>query len=170
MSENRGVALVTGASRGIGRGIAIALANAGFDVVVNYASNRDAAEEVGKVIEGAGPRALLVQGDVSVPADREKLVNRTYAELGRLDLLVNNAGIAPTVRADILESGEESFDRMVNINLKGPYFLTQLVARRMIEQQEGSVQGSGFGVQGSGFRKRGRNNRDGDGLFIFPEQ
>ncbi len=150
MSENRGVALVTGASRGIGRGIAIALANAGFDVVVNYASNRDAAEEVGKVIEGAGPRALLVQGDVSVPADREKLVNRTYAELGRLDLLVNNAGIAPTVRADILESGEESFDRMVNINLKGPYFLTQLVARWMIEQQEGSVQGSGFRVQGSG--------------------
>jgi NAD(P)-dependent dehydrogenase (short-subunit alcohol dehydrogenase family) len=130
---SRGIALVTGASRGIGRGIAIALAKAGFDVVVNYASNRDAAEEVGKVIEGAGRRALLVQGDVSVTADRQKLVDETYAKLGRLDLLVNNAGVAPKVRADILEGGEESFDRMVNINLKGPYFLTQLVAKRMAD-------------------------------------
>ena len=76
MSEHRGVALVTGASRGIGRGIAIALAGVGFDVVVNYASNRDAAEEVGKAIEGIGRRALLVQGDVSVAADRAKLVDR----------------------------------------------------------------------------------------------
>jgi 3-oxoacyl-[acyl-carrier protein] reductase len=127
------VALVTGGSRGIGRGIAIALANAGFEVAVNYASNRDAAEEVGKVIEGAGRRALLVQGDVSVAADRERLVEETYAKLGRLDLLVNNAGVAPKVRADILEGGEESFDRMVNINLKGPYFLTQSVAKRMAD-------------------------------------
>ena len=130
----RGVALVTGASRGIGRGIAVALAQAGFDVVVNYASNRDAAEEVGKVIEGVGRRALLVQGDVSVTADRAKLVDETYRAFGRLDLLVNNAGVAPKVRADILEGGEESFDRMVNINLKGPYFLTQLVAKRMVEE------------------------------------
>jgi NAD(P)-dependent dehydrogenase (short-subunit alcohol dehydrogenase family) len=133
MSEHRGVALVTGASRGIGRGIAVALAHAGFDVVVNYASNRDAAEEVGKVIEGAGRRAVLVQGDVSVAADRAKLVDETYRAFGRLDLLVNNAGVAPKVRADILEGGEESFDRMVNINLKGPYFLTQLVAKRMAD-------------------------------------
>ena len=133
MSEHRGVALVTGASRGIGRGIAVALANAGFDVVVNYASNRDAAYEVGKVIEGVGRRALLVQGDVSVAADRAKLVDETHSAFGRLDLLVNNAGVAPKVRADILEGGEESFDRMVNINLKGPYFLTQLVAKRMAD-------------------------------------
>jgi NAD(P)-dependent dehydrogenase (short-subunit alcohol dehydrogenase family) len=133
----RGVALVTGASRGIGRGIAIALAQAGFDVVVNYASNRDAAEEVGNAVEGAGRRALLVQGDVSVTADRQKLVDETYAKLGRLDLLVNNAGVAPKVRADILEGGEESFDRMVNINLKGPYFLTQLVAKRMADAVKG---------------------------------
>ena len=133
MSEHRGVALVTGASRGIGRGIAIALAGVGFDVVVNYASNRDAAEEVGKAIEGIGRRALLVQGDVSVAADRAKLVDETYRAFNRLDLLVNNAGVAPKVRADILEGGEESFDRMVNINLKGPYFLTQLVAKRMAD-------------------------------------
>jgi NAD(P)-dependent dehydrogenase (short-subunit alcohol dehydrogenase family) len=132
-NTNRGVALVTGASRGIGRGIAVALANAGFDVVVNYASNRDAAEEVGMAIEAVGRRALLVQGDVSVVADRAKLMDETYAKLGRLDLLVNNAGVAPKVRADLLEGGEESFDRMVNVNLKGPYFLTQLVARRMAD-------------------------------------
>jgi NAD(P)-dependent dehydrogenase (short-subunit alcohol dehydrogenase family) len=134
------VALVTGASRGIGRGIAIALAHAGFDVVVNYASNRDAAEEVGKAIEGAGRAALLVQADVSITADRQKLVDEAYAKLGRLDLLVNNAGVAPKVRADLLDGGEESFDRMVNINLKGPYFLTQLVARRMIEQKKTRTQ------------------------------
>ncbi len=140
MSESRGVALVTGSSRGIGRAIAIALAHAGFDVVVNYASNRDAAEEVRQAVEGAGRRALLVQGDVSIAADREKLVDETYAKLGRLDLLVNNAGVAPKVRADILEGGEESFDRMVNINLKGPYFLTQLVARRMIEARKTGTQ------------------------------
>ncbi|HEV2292768.1 MAG TPA: 3-ketoacyl-ACP reductase [Tepidisphaeraceae bacterium] len=127
------VALVTGASRGIGRGIATALATAGFDIVVNYASNRDAAEEVGKMVQAAGRRALLVQADVSVAADREKLVNETYDGFGRLDLLVNNAGVAPKVRADLLEAGEESFDRMVNINLKGPYFLTQVVARRMAD-------------------------------------
>ncbi|MGB7159194.1 MAG: 3-ketoacyl-ACP reductase [Tepidisphaeraceae bacterium] len=142
--EYRGVALVTGASRGIGRGIAIALANAGFDVVVNYASNRDAAEEVGRIIESAGRKALLVQGDVSLAADRAKLVDETCAKLGRLDLLVNNAGVAPKVRADILEGGEESFDRMVNINLKGPYFLTQLVANRMIEQQKQTGTGTVF--------------------------
>ena len=133
MAEHRGVALVTGASRGIGRAIAVALAGAGFDVVVNYASNRDAAEEVGRLIERAGSKALIVQGDVSVAADRAKLVDETYAKFGRLDVLVNNAGVAPKVRADILEGGEESFDRMVNINLKGPYFLTQLVAKRMVD-------------------------------------
>src|SRR5215217_7795720 len=100
------VALVTGASRGIGRGIAIALAHGGFDVVVNYASNRDAAEEVGNIIESAGRRAILVQGDVSVAADRQNLVDETYAKLSRLDLLVNNAGVAPKVRADLLEGNE----------------------------------------------------------------
>lgn len=149
MSEHCGVALVTGGSRGIGRGIAIALADAGFDVVVNYASNRDAAEEVGKIIERAGRRALLVQGDISIAADREKLVDETYAKAGRLDLLVNNAGVAPKVRADILDAGEESFDRMIDINLKGPYFLTQLVARRMIQHRKGS----GFGVGNSAGEK-----------------
>ncbi|MEJ3742458.1 3-ketoacyl-ACP reductase [Actinomycetes bacterium KLBMP 9797] len=125
-------AIVTGGSRGIGRGIVLALAGAGYDVVVNYASNADAAREVGKQVEAAGQRAELVQADISRADDRQRLVDATVAAFGRVDLLVNNAGVAPNVRADILEAGEESFDRLVNINLKGPYFLTQLVANRMI--------------------------------------
>ncbi|WP_433217793.1 3-ketoacyl-ACP reductase [Dactylosporangium sp. CS-047395] len=125
-------AIVTGASRGIGRGIAIALARAGWDVVVNYASNADAAREVAAEIEKHGSKAAMVQADLSRSDDRTRLVAEAYAAFGDIELLVNNAGVAPDVRADILEAGEESFDRLVGINLKGPYFLTQLVANRMI--------------------------------------
>jgi NAD(P)-dependent dehydrogenase (short-subunit alcohol dehydrogenase family) len=75
-----------------------------------------------------------VQADISLAADRQRLVDEAVAAFGRIDLLVNNAGVAPDVRADILDAGEESFDRLIGINLKGPYFLTQLVARHMIEQ------------------------------------
>jgi NAD(P)-dependent dehydrogenase (short-subunit alcohol dehydrogenase family) len=135
---NERVAIVTGGSRGIGRGIALALAREGFAVVVNYASNRDAALGVQKEIEAGGGRALLVRGDVSSAADRQRIVSETLGALGRIDLLVNNAGIAPAVRADILDAGEESFDRLINVNLKGPYFLTQLVAREMIRLSQDS--------------------------------
>src|SRR5688572_11903083 len=128
------IALITGGSRGIGRGIAIALARAGYDVVVNYARNTAAAEEVRQQIEQLRRSALLVQADIASRADRQKLVDDTFAWRGRLDLLVNNAGVAPDVRADLLDASEESFDRLINVNLKGPYFLTQLVARRLIEQ------------------------------------
>jgi 3-oxoacyl-[acyl-carrier protein] reductase len=127
------IALVTGASRGIGRGIALALAAAGHDVVVNYARNAAAAQEVVKAAEEHGVHAHAVQADISLAADRERLVQAA----GPVDLLVNNAGVAPDVRADILDATEESFDRVVGINLKGPYFLTQLVARRMVEQGRG---------------------------------
>jgi 3-oxoacyl-[acyl-carrier protein] reductase len=128
-------AIITGASRGIGRAIVLALAGAGYDCIVNYSSNRAAAEDVKKQIEAAGRRALLVQADISLAQDRRKLVDESLAAFGRVDLLVNNAGVAPLVRADILEATEESFDRVMNINLKGPYFLTQLVANQMIQQQ-----------------------------------
>jgi NAD(P)-dependent dehydrogenase (short-subunit alcohol dehydrogenase family) len=130
----RPVALVTGASRGIGRGIAVALAGAGHDVVVNYVANAEAAADVVSEVEGLGARAVAVRADVSVAADRDRLVEETVAAFGGLDLLVNNAGVAPVVRADILEADEESFDRVLSVNLRGPYFLTQLVARRLIEQ------------------------------------
>jgi NAD(P)-dependent dehydrogenase (short-subunit alcohol dehydrogenase family) len=128
------VALVTGASRGIGRGIALALAAAGHDLVVNYAANAEAAAEVVATAEQHGVAALAVPADVSLATDRDRLVCAAYEKFGRIDLLVNNAGVAPSVRADILEATEESFDRVLGINLKGPYFLTQLVARRMVEQ------------------------------------
>ncbi|MEU7872347.1 3-ketoacyl-ACP reductase [Dactylosporangium sp. NPDC049140] len=125
-------ALVTGASRGIGRGIALALARAGWDVVVNYASNAAAADEVAAEVEKLGAKAATVRADLARSEDRTRLVAEAYAAFGDIELLVNNAGVAPDVRADILEAGEESFDRLVGINLKGPYFLTQQVANRMI--------------------------------------
>jgi NAD(P)-dependent dehydrogenase (short-subunit alcohol dehydrogenase family) len=135
MSDSSPVALVTGGSRGIGRGIALALAGAGVDLVVNYASNRAAAEECLALCEKARPagRFLACQGDVSLSADRARLVDFVRDAFGRIDCLVNNAGVAPSARADILEASEDSFDRLIGINLKGPYFLTQLVARWMIE-------------------------------------
>jgi NAD(P)-dependent dehydrogenase (short-subunit alcohol dehydrogenase family) len=130
----RRVAIVTGGSRGIGRGIVLALAGAGYDIAVNYASNAAAAQEVCDTVKGLGGRGIAVQADIALTADRQRLVDQTLAGFGRIDLLVNNAGVAPDVRADILDAGEESFDRLIGINLKGPYFLTQLVARSMIEQ------------------------------------
>jgi len=137
MPESKGVALVTGGSRGIGRGIAVALAGAGLDVAINYAGNRAAAEEcqgLCRQAAGDGPgRFEIVQGDVGVAADRARLVDFVRSSFGRIDCLVNNAGVAPSVRADILEASEESFDRLIDINLKGPYFLTQQVARWMLE-------------------------------------
>lgn len=136
MNSNQQTAIVTGGSRGIGRGIALALGRDGFNVVVNYASNATAADDVKREIESlnTGARVLTVKADISSTDDRARLVSETIGAFGRIDLLVNNAGVAPNVRADVLEAGEESFDRLININLKGPYFLTQLVARQMIAQ------------------------------------
>jgi 3-oxoacyl-[acyl-carrier protein] reductase len=126
--------IITGASRGIGRGIALALAEAGWDIVVNYASNSAAATEVAAEIAARGRRAYPVKADVALATDRQRLVDEAYAACGAIGLLVSNAGVAPRVRADILDAEEESFDRVIGINLRGPYFLTQLVARRMVDQ------------------------------------
>ena len=133
----RPVALITGSSRGIGRGIALELARAAtHDVVVNYAGNEAAALECRQLcLDAAGGkvRVEIVQGDVSNAADRARMLGFVQSSFGRLDLLVNNAGVAPNVRADILDAGEESFDRRIDINLKGPYFLTQGAAKLQIE-------------------------------------
>lgn len=134
--NDRPVSLVTGAGRGIGRGIAIELAKLGHAVVVNYAGNFGAAEECLRLVREAGGDGVIAQADVSVPADRERLVKETLDAYGRIDLLVNNAGVAPNVRADLLEASEDSFDRLIDINLKGPYFLTRIVARQMIDQAQ----------------------------------
>jgi len=123
-------ALVTGASRGIGRGIAIELAKAGYRVAINYAGNVDAANEALGLVKAAGGDGFIVQGDVAVAEDRVRLLSETLKNFGRLDLLVNNAGVGPKVRADLLEAAEDSFDRLFSINLKGPYFLTQMVAKQ----------------------------------------
>ncbi|TVR47967.1 MAG: 3-ketoacyl-ACP reductase [Planctomycetota bacterium] len=128
-------ALVTGSSRGIGRGIALALAADGWHVVVNYCGNQQAAEDTCAAVRQAGGQALKVQGDVALAADRQRLVDESVQWTGAIDLLVNNAGIAPSVRAEILEADEESFDRLLQVNLKGPYFLTQVVARQMLQQE-----------------------------------
>jgi 3-oxoacyl-[acyl-carrier protein] reductase len=134
------VALITGASRGIGRGIALELAKSGHDLVINYAGNVEAAKQTANdcvaaaTVGGKSIRAEICQADISLGADRQKLIAFTREKFGRLDLLVNNAGVAPNVRADILEAGEESFDRLIAINVKGPYFLTQLAAKWMIEE------------------------------------
>ena len=127
-------ALVTGASRGIGRGIALELARAGGRVAINYAGNAEAAAEALALVKAAGGDGFVVQGDVAVAADRARMVAETVAQFGRIDLHVNNAGVAPKVRADLLDAGEESFDRLFAINLKGPYFLSQLIAKQMLQQ------------------------------------
>lgn len=133
------VALITGGSRGIGRGIALALAKLGHDFVINYVVNAAAAGQTASdciaEAKSAGKpiRAEICQADISRSADRKRLIEFTREKLGRLDLLVNNAGVAPEVRADILEATEESFDRLMAINVKGPYFLSQLAANWMIE-------------------------------------
>lgn len=137
-TSNRKVALVTGASRGIGRAIAIELAQANYDVMINYVTNSAAADEAREATLAAsasGVRVGICQANIAEADDREKLVQKTREEFGRLDLLVNNAGIAPEKRVDLLDATEESFDHVMNVNLRGPYFLTQAVARWMIEQR-----------------------------------
>jgi len=134
------VALITGASRGIGRGIALELARTGYDLVINYASNlsaarQTAAESVSCAMAGGKEiRAEVCQANIGKTEDRQTLMRFTKSAFGRLDLLVNNAGVTPETRSDILEATEESFDRLIAINVKGPYFLTQLAAKWMIEQ------------------------------------
>jgi NAD(P)-dependent dehydrogenase (short-subunit alcohol dehydrogenase family) len=132
---NRGkVALVTGGARGIGLGIAVRLGEAGFALAI---SGRRADEEVQSAlgqIKAISPASIYIQADVSSGPDRARLLQSVEEKFGRLDVLVNNAGIAPRVRADILDAQEDSFDELMATNLKGPYFLTQAVAAWMIRE------------------------------------
>ncbi|MDK1032608.1 MAG: 3-ketoacyl-ACP reductase [Planctomycetia bacterium] len=139
----RPVAIVTGASRGIGKAIASELARMGFDLVITHLdfatgskADDSAAAEAKKEIEGHGADCLAVRSDISSSVDREGLLALARERFRRCDMLVNNAGVAPLQRADLLDATEESFDRVISINLKGPYFLTQAVARWMIEQKQ----------------------------------
>ncbi len=130
------VALVTGGSRGIGLGVAQALAQEGFDLGICGVRPESAAMEALNSLRAIGGNVTYIQADVSCRADRERLVSEMKRCFGRLHVLVNNAGVAPTVRADILEATEESFERLMKINLQGPYFLTQAVANWLVEQKQ----------------------------------
>ena len=136
MSSNSPVALVTGASRGIGRAIAVELAAAGYDIVVNFVSQAEAAEETAALVAKEGREALLAQADISSAEDRASMIEETRSRFGRIDVLVNNAALAPRERVDLLESSEEHYDRTLDVNLKGPFFLTQSVAGWMVEERQ----------------------------------
>lgn len=132
--DRRKVALITGGRRGIGRGIACALAEAGFDIVFNDVVED---EEVGKtlaLIAGRGARGRFVAADLADTATHEGVLDAVYDAFGRLDCLVNNAGVM-CVRGDLLEATPEDFDRVIGVNLKGTFFMSQAAARRMIAEE-----------------------------------
>jgi NAD(P)-dependent dehydrogenase (short-subunit alcohol dehydrogenase family) len=129
----KNTAIVTGASRGIGRAVATELART-HDIIGTWRGRRDAAESL-----QAETGASIFQCDVSSAADREALMRAARERFEHLDLLVNNAGMAPRERRDIVDATEESFDELISTNLKGPHFLTQLAARWMLERGQGRI-------------------------------
>jgi len=132
------VALVTGASRGIGRGIAEVFADEGADVAINYVGNAAAAEETAAYVRGRGRRALTVKADVASRSDVEAMVERVWQEFGPLDILVNNAGIETIV--PFLELTDEQWTRLTDINLRGNWLCAQVVCRRLVaEKRQGSI-------------------------------
>ena len=135
----RPVAFITGASRGIGRGIAIELAKQGYDVagnsrILDPQNTASGIFEVQRRVAELGATFLPVQGDVARLDDHEPMLAAVVEKFGRVDLLVNNAGVAPEQRLDVLEATTTSFDRVMGINLRGPFFLTQRIARQMLAQ------------------------------------
>ncbi len=130
MDLDERVALVTGAQQGIGRAIAIALAHAGADVAINYLDDPAAAEAVAAEVRKAGRRAVLIQGDVASIAASTEMVASTVTQLGRLDIMVNNAGVFP--RVPFLQMTEQDWDFVIGVNLKGTCFCSQAAARAMV--------------------------------------
>ncbi len=148
--SNAPVVLVTGSSRGIGRGIALSLAQHGCSVAITYVGNKKAAEETAEDCRKAAAASDAVfdifKVDIGSRNDREKLVASVLERYGRIDALINNAGIAPRVRNDITEATEESFEELMRTNLQGPYFLTQTVAAWWMTGSQVSRLPSGFKV------------------------
>jgi NAD(P)-dependent dehydrogenase (short-subunit alcohol dehydrogenase family) len=131
------VAVVTGGGRGIGRGIVAELAGLGLSVVVNYRADEDSAREACREAEARGaPVARAVRADVADVEEGKRLLDTVLETFGRVDVWVNNAGVAPSVRRDLLEMTPESWDRVLGVNLRGPFFLTQAVANVMIPLQK----------------------------------
>lgn len=135
--------LVTGGGRGIGRGICLSLASNGFSVLINYAGNEEAALETQRLCTQAARDSLqtfhILKADISDTQMRSQLIEQAFSATETLDGLVNNAGVAPLKRADLLDMSEESFDRLMHINLRGPVLLTQQIAKRWKETD--SLQG-----------------------------
>ncbi|MGE9269845.1 MAG: 3-ketoacyl-ACP reductase [Verrucomicrobiales bacterium] len=130
-------ALVTGGSRGIGLGIALSLAKEGYRVAINgMRPDSEIQEVLDQIIAAGAAEALYIQGDVGSQAGRHTLLERLRSQFESLNLLVNNAGVAPSERKDVLATTPESYQRVMQINLEGPYFLTQSIANWMIERQE----------------------------------
>lgn len=131
--NNQRVALVTGASRGIGRAIAIALGAEGYQLVVHYNNQIQAAHGTLEEIQSKGGQGIILQANLGKTKDRCELVEAIKVKYSRLDILVNNAGMAPRERVDLLDMTEASYDEVLEVNLKGPFFLTQACAKWMIE-------------------------------------
>ncbi len=134
MTARAPIALVTGARRGIGRAIACALADAGFDLVLNDLLDDALTRETLAMIEARGRRVVFAQGSIGDLDRHAGLVERAFGAFGTLDCLVNNAGIQVKVRGDLLDVRPESFDEVLAVNLRGTFFLTQAVARRMLAE------------------------------------
>lgn len=132
-SNQKKIAIITGSGRGIGRGICVELAHAGWTLVINDIGNPQPPEETLALVRAAGSDGKIVMADITSPADRERIVQETLQTFGQIDLLVNNAGIAPRQRLDILEISEQSLNEVMAVNLVGPFFLTQIVSLAMIE-------------------------------------
>lgn len=128
-------AFVTGGSRGIGLAISRMLCKNGYDVAVNGVRDESQVQGVLDDLRSMGTHVIYCQGDVGDGAHRKKMVEQLIDSFGRLNVLVNNAGVAPKERLDPLQATEESYDRVMNINLKGPYFLTQSIANWMVQQK-----------------------------------
>jgi 3-oxoacyl-[acyl-carrier protein] reductase len=137
------LALVTGAARGIGLGIAECLAGEGYNLAIGDIREEASVVEILRKLRSFGAEVLYCQADISVPEARKRLVQEIRERFGRLHVLVNNAGVAPKERKDLLEATEESFEWVLRVNLQGPYFLTQAVANWMIEQKRSRAEYSG---------------------------
>lgn len=143
MTKMKKIALITGGSRGIGFGVATALAKEGYDLAINGVRDESKVAEALEQLKSYGIQVMYCQGDISTSNSRRSIVEKVRAEFGQLNVLVNNAGVAPKERNDILVATEESFDYVVGTNLKGTYFLTQLAAYWMVEQKQSDPEFTG---------------------------
>jgi 3-oxoacyl-[acyl-carrier protein] reductase len=131
--NDKPVAVITGASRGIGRAVAIALASEGYDIAAIARSvNSEGMENLGPEVENRGAQFYPIGLDISCTDCQKEVVSNILERYGRIDFLVNNAGVVPLLRSDVLDMTEESYDRVMNINLKGPVFFAQKIAKEMI--------------------------------------